>query len=433
MINKIFSSLSVKAYRIYFVGLIFANLGSWMSSTAKTWLLIDTLAPGNATAMGILWCFNFGPALVLAPVAGSVADRFPKRKIMLYTQGVVIVNAMSLTYLVIVGQAQLWMLQIFALLDGCMMAIASPAFQAFVSEIVPRNMIPNAVSINSASFNAARLLGPGIAGALIAALGTGTTLAINLFGPFVFITVIILIKQEWIHPSPISQNKGQIREGLQYVKYRPDLLLLIFMGFMMGNFGFNFAISNSLMARNEFGIGSQEFGALGSFMGVGALAAAILSARRPKPRLRYVFAGTILFSVFTSLAALAPNYITFALLQIPVGIFAVQTMVVANSLLQVRVEDRFRGRVITIWTSITIGGSLFAAPLCGWLGEKFGPRATVWYEAVALVIASIIGYLWVSSYAQVKVRFDRHKHPYHIRLVRGQISEEVQTPTVNFR
>lgn len=431
--TKVFSSLAIPGYRIYFSGLFVSNLGGWMSATAKTWLVLTVLAPNQPTALGAVWGILFGPSLLLAPLAASIADRVAKRKIMIAAQIILACSATCITYLVLTGSCKLWMLYALSLLDGCMNAIAAPAWQAFVSELVPRTQLANAISLNSASFNAARLIGPGISGAVVATFNTGVALAINVCCFVAFIICLLSIKREWVTPSPISNSKSQLREGIKYIKSRPDLRLLLFCGFMMGNFGFNFGISNSLMAKTEFGLGSFAFGALGSIMGLGALAAALLNARRAKPRLRYIFAAMFFFFFCSALAALAPNYYVFALLQIPIGICAIQVMVVANSILQLHVDDKFRGRVITLWTSFTVGGTLCISPFCGWIGQHLGPRATVWFEGLSVLVAVVIAYLWVSRSDNLRIRLDTKARPYGLKVVRGRLSEEKQAMNVNIR
>ena len=254
--RTMFASLSIPNYRIYFSGTLLTNMGQWMARTAQSWLVLVILTHGNAAVLGWVMAVNFAPILLVTPWAGALADRMSKRRIMVTAQIVLAIDAAILSTLVLTGAVRLWMVFVIAAMDGLAGAFYSPATQAFVSELVPLKNLPNAVSLNSASFNGARLLGPGVGGLLIAAVGVGWVMAINVLCFIGFITTLLFIRADRLYVSPPSAEKARVRDGVRYVKRRPDLVILLAIGFMMGTFGFNFNISDAVMATQAFGKGS---------------------------------------------------------------------------------------------------------------------------------------------------------------------------------
>ena len=349
--RTMFASLAVPNYRIYFSGTLMANMGQWMARTAQSWLVLIILTHGNAAMLGWVMAVNFAPLLVVTPWAGALADRISMRRIMVTAQIVLAIDAAILSTLVLTGAVQLWMVFVISAMDGVAGAFYSPATQAFVSELVPLKNLPNAVSLNSASFNGARLLGPGLGGLLIAAVGVGWVMAINVVCFIGFISTLLLIKADRLYTSPPASEKARVRDGIRYVKRRPDLVILLTIGFMMGTFGFNFNISDAVMATQAFGKGSGEYGLLGSLMGIGSMAAALGAARR-KPRLRWVELALLVYAISMGLSALAPNYGTFAVLKMFVGWGAISTLITANAMVQTSVTPHMRGRVMSLWLSL---------------------------------------------------------------------------------
>ncbi|HNV10328.1 MAG TPA: MFS transporter [Propionibacteriaceae bacterium] len=424
-----FASLSIPNYRTYFIGFTISNIAQWMARTAQSWLVLVTLTHGNASALGYLTALNFLPALLLAPWAGTIADRFPKRRIMTTAQVVLGIDAALLATLVLTGHVQLWHVFAIALMDGVAGAFDGPARQAFVSEVVPLRSLSNAISLNSASFNSARLLGPGIAGVLIAFFGTGVVLAINVFSFVSLIVALALLKADQLHPAPPARGRGQLKEGLRYVRGRPDLMMLLGIAFMMGSFGFNFAISNAVMATQAFHKGPGEYGALGSFMGLGALTASILAARRPRPRLRYVLGALAGFTVAMMFSTVAPTFWVFALLQIPVGLAAITVMVTGNTLVQTSISPEMRGRVMSLWGAVLLGGTPFVSPVVGWIGDTFGPRWTVFFQGASVGLTFLVVTSLIMRSDGLRVRFDTTRRAPRLRIVRpGMVTIDVAEP-----
>lgn len=426
--SKTFASLSIPNYRKYFVGMTISNVGQWMARTAQSWLVLVVLTGGNAKALGWMTALNFAPTLLLAPIAGSFADRFSKRTIMNVAQAVLGIDAAILGTLVLTGTVELWHVFLLTTIDGMAAAFDGPARQAFVSEVVPLSQLPNAISLNSASFNAARLLGPGIGGLLIAAIGTGPVLALNVLSFVALIISLLSMNKSELHPSRAKSGKGGLREGLRYVSDRPDLKILLVVAFMMGAFGFNFAISNAVMATEAFGKGAGEYGMLGSWMGVGALAAALASARRKRPRIRFVLGAMAAFSALMLISALSVNYWMFALLLVPIGFCAITTVITANALVQMSVAPAMRGRVMSLWGALILGGTPIVSPVIGWLGDAFGPRWTVLAQGLPIALTFIVLTWWIMSHEQIRVRFDSAKPAPWLRLVRGTITQELHGP-----
>ncbi len=372
-----FSSLSIRNYRIYFSGSFVSNVGTWMGRVAQDWLVLTVLTDHSATALGLVTGLQFLPFLLLAPFTGVIADRFPKRRILFVSQGALAVSALTLAVLTLSGVVQLWQVYAVALFQGIATSVDNPARQSFVSEIVPRQQLSNAVGLNSASFNAGRLVGPGVAGLVIAWLGTGTALLLNGLSFFFVIASLAALHTDELTPSPRLRGKGQVREGFAYVRSRPDLMVIMGLVFVLGTFGMNFQLTMALMATQVFHQGATQYGLLGSIMAIGSLAAALLSARRREPRLAVVLVALGGFTVASLLAALAPTYDLFALALVPVGLASLTALTTANSTVQLSVEPQMRGRVMSLYMAILMGGTPIGAPLIGWLGDHAGPRWTI--------------------------------------------------------
>lgn len=419
-----FTSLAIPNYRKYFIGALASNIGTWMGRTALSWLVLIELTGGSASALGMVTAIMFAPGLVLAPYAGSVADRFAKRRILLTTQSVMCVNAALMATLTLTGVIELWMVYVLAFVDGLAFSFDNPARQSFVSEVVLPENLPNAIGLNSASFNTARLIGPGVAGIAIALLGTGVVLLANVFAFVAMITALALMDPALLHPAPVATGRGRTREGFRYALRRPDLLVLLACGFAVGGLGFNFGISNAVMATAFYGRGPGEYGILGSAMGVGALLAALWAAGRGRPRLRFILLGMIGYTVFNVAAAFAPSFELFAIWQIPVGLATITVLVTANTMVQSATTPQMRGRVMALWGLVIMGVTPLVSPVVGWLGDNVGPQATVLFGAICVGIAVVIITGVVMRTDRISLSFDPHRRGW-LRLERGTLSEEV--------
>jgi MFS family permease len=427
-VSPTFASLDIRNYRIYASGAFISNIGTWMGRVAQDWLVLTELTDHSSTALGVVTGLQFLPFLLLAPWAGMIADRYPKRRILAITQTSLALSSLALGLLVVTGTAELWMVYGIALFTGIATAVDNPARQTFVSEMVPRDKLANAVSLNSASFNAGRLVGPGVAGLTIAAFGTGWTLLLNTLTFVAVLLALAAMRTSDLRPAPaLARGKGAIREGIAYVRSRPDLQLVMALVFVLGTFGMNFQITTALMATKEFGKGPQEYGLLGSVMAIGSLTAALLSARRARPRLAVLLLALVGFTISSGLAAIAPSYPLFALALIPVGLTALTALTTANAMVQLSVDPAMRGRVMALYMAIFMGGTPLGAPLIGWIGDVAGPRWTVGIGTIAVGLMLVAVSIRLARRENVQVTYESRRRPrIKIRtLPRPEVSEPV--------
>jgi MFS family permease len=407
-VSRTFSSLAIPNYRRYIVGATASNIGMWMARTGQAWLVLTQLTQGDALALGLLTSLMFLPTLVLTPIAGSWADRFPKQRIIISAQAVMFVNIVILAILTLTGHVQLWHVFVLAFLDGLAGAIDGPSRQSIISELVPLSSLSNAIGLGSMSFNTARLLGPGAAGVTYV----------------IFVLCIASIDRSQTSAPPPSKARGGILSAISYVRSHPDLALMFTVALLMGTFGFNQGITNPLMATEVYGKGAGEFGALGSIMGIGSLAAAFLAARRPRPRIRHVVLSLGAFAGSIGASALAPDFTTFLLLQIPIGLSSVSIMVAANAIVQIGADPAVRGRVMALWGAVVMGPAPVVAPLLGVVGAQYGARWTIGVCAIAVFLAFLgtVGYLFVHESMRMSVstrrpfvRLDANGEPVTLR------------------
>ncbi|MGZ5398589.1 MAG: MFS transporter [Nocardioides sp.] len=377
-----FRSLRNPNYRRYAAGGMVSNTGTWMQRVAQDWLVLQLTANSGA-AIGITTGLQFLPFLLLSPFAGVVADRIPKRRLLQLTNIGMAAPALVLGVLAVTGAAQIWHVYILAFVLGIAAAFDAPARQSFVSEIVDADDLTNAVGLNSASFNAARLVGPAVAGVLIAALGGGAVAtgwvilanAVSYIAPI--LTLRSLDGRTLQTPDLVRREPGQIRAGVHYVLGRPDLMLIMAIVFFAGTFGLNFQLTSALMATEVFGKGATEYGLLGTFLAVGSLAGSLIAARRVRVRHRLVVGAALAFAALEIVAALMPTYLTFALMTPLLGLAALTMITAANTFVQLHTDPSMRGRVMALYMMIFIGGTPLGAPLIGWIGEVAGPRWTL--------------------------------------------------------
>ena len=377
-----FRALSNHNYRLYAAGGVVSNTGTWMQRVAQDWLVLQ-LTANSGTALGITTGLQFLPILLLSPYAGLVADRFPKRRVLQVTQLMMAGPALILGLLAVTGVVETWHVYVLAFVFGIGTAFDAPARQSFVSEMVGPDDVTNAVGLNSASFNVARLVGPALAGLAIAALGGGATATgwVILLNALSYGSVIFVLQRMNVDdldsPVPQVREKGMIRDGLRYVRGRPDLMMILAIVFFAGTFGLNFQMTSALMATEVFHKGASECGVLGSIMAIGSLAGALLAARRGQPRHRLVILSAIAFGLAEIVAGLLPTYLVFAVWLPVLGLTALTMITAANATIQLSVAPQLRGRVMALYMMIFMGGTPLGAPIVGWVGETFGARWTL--------------------------------------------------------
>ncbi len=375
--SRTFASFEVKNYRYFFAGALVSNIGTWVHRIAQDWLVLTDLTDGSSSALGIVTALQFLAIPFLAPYAGGVVDRLSKRNVLIFTQLLLMLNSVAMWLIVFTGVAELWHVYLLAFLQGIIVSFDNPARQAFVPEIVSQERLTNAVGLNSTSFNGARLIGPGVAGFMIAAFNDNVApaLLINTLSFVAMLIALIVMDTDDLHPTPKAERKGAIRGGLRYIKTKPDIIVLLVIVFVLGTFGMNFQIFNASMATEVFGKGSGEYGLLGTIMAIGTLAGALMAARRQRPRMRTLLLALLAFSVLTIGLAFSPNYLVYAVLLVPTGFFSLTVMTSANAAVQLSSDPLFRGRVMAIYMAIFLGGTPVGAPIIGWMGDVLGPRS----------------------------------------------------------
>jgi len=412
-----FSSLRYTNYRIWFAAALVANVGTWMQRIAQDWIVLTDLSDDSGIAVGLTTALQFVPFLLLSPWAGVLADRLPRRRLLMATQGGMGVLALGLGALVLSGRAELWHVYVFALLLGVVSALDNPARQTFVADMVPASKLPNAVGLNSASFNAARLIGPGVAGLLIAAVGAGWVFLINGVTFGATIAALALMRVRELRPQPSAPRaKGQVREGVRYVRQRSDIVVIMVVMFVVSTFGLNFQLTSALMARVEFGRGAGEYGVLGSVLAIGSLAGALLAARRDRPRVRLVIGAAFAFAVTTAVLGLMPTYESFVLACVPVGLASLTMMTAANSALQVSTDPVMRGRVMALYVMVFQGATPIGSPIVGWIGEAWGPRWSILVGSIATFLVASAATVWAVRRWHLRVRYRVLARP-HLEVV----------------
>ena len=373
-----FAALQLPNYRIFAAGALISNVGTWMQRVAQDWLVLD-LSGGSGVAVGITTALQFVGMLGLSTYAGVIADRFDRRRILLITQSWLALCAAALGLLAITGLAETWHVYVIAFLFGLGTAFDNPARQSFVYELVGPDRLPNAIGLNSATFHAARIVGPAVAGFVIAGFGTGWAILSNAVTYLAFIAALRLLDPWRLQVEPrMERRRGQIREGFAYVRQQPQILLALGVALFVGTFGMNFQLTSALMAQQEFGLGAKQYGLLGSFVAVGSLTGALLAARRTRaPSGRFVVGAALTFGAIEVVAGLMPTYATFAAVLPVMGLACLLTLTAANAAVQLRVDPALRGRVMALYATVLLGGTPIGAPIIGWVGEAFGPRWTL--------------------------------------------------------
>jgi len=386
-----FRSLRSFNFRLWTAGALVSNIGTWMQRVAQDWLVLTQLTHHDASALGIVIGLQFAPLLLLLPWTGSAADRLNQRKLLMATQASMGVLALIQGVLTVAGMIQLWHVYVLAFLSGSALALDAPVRQTFVAEMVGDEDLPNAVALNSMSFNSAQMIGPAVAGFLIADVGIGWAFLLNgVSFAAVLISMAFFRRSELRANARAHRAAGGFIEGLQYVWKRPDLGAILLMLFLIGTFGFNFPIFISTMAVNVFHTDARGFGLLSSLMAAGTLSGSLFAASRMKPSLASLLAGASFFGVGCSLAAVAPGYWWFAAALMVVGAAALTFVNGTNSMMQLSTEPAMRGRVMALRVAIGLGGAPIGAPIVGWVANHYGPRWSLAVAAGAAFAAALV-------------------------------------------
>ncbi len=420
-----FRSLRNRNYRLYAAGGVISNTGTWMQRVAQDWLVLR-LSGNDGVALGITTGLQFLPMLLFGPWGGTLADRYSKRKLLMLSQGFMAFVGAVLGMLDLLDVVQVWHVFVLAFLLGVGTAVDNPTRQSFVIEMVGRDDVPNAVGLNSASFNLGRVTGPALAGLLIVLIGTGPVFLINAvsFGAVIF--ALSRMRVADLSPAPrAARGRGQILEGIRYVRGRPDLLVILAVVFFVGTFGLNFQMTTALMATEVFDKGAGQYGLLGSIMAIGSLSGALLAARRGRPRLHLLIFAAVAFGLLEVIAGLMPTYPLFAIALIPVGVTSLTFITSANAMMQLAVDPVMRGRVMALYMAVFFGGTPIGAPAVGAVAEAFGAR---W----ALIIGGLVSAVAAAVGGALLARNGGHTVRHHLReLSRDRVREEAELAQVS--
>jgi MFS family permease len=386
-------ALRNRNFRWWLVGLFVANVGAWMQRIGQEWTVLE-LSHRSATAVGLVTGLQFLPALVIGPVGGVIADRYPKRRILGYAQVLVALCGVGLGAVVLSGAARVWHVYLFAVLVGTVSAVFQPAAQAFLNELVSRDSVPSVVGFAAGSFHVGRLIGPALAGVLIVAGGTGPVFLVAAVTALFLLVVIVRIDRSTLYPAATAEGgRGMLADGVRYSVRQPEILLVLGVMAFIGTFAANGQVTNALMATKVFRVGPAQFGLLGSVLAVGSLVGAALAVRRRAVGRVFVIGAALAFGACNILSGLMPGYAAFAAALLLVGVSQLTFITSANALLQLRAEAAMRGRVLGLYLVLLTGSSALGAPTLGWLAATFGPRAAI----VIFGVTAVLGTLAVSA------------------------------------
>lgn len=384
--RRTFHSLRVPNYRLYFFSQIVSMSGTWMQSVAQMWLIYELT--GSGVALGVVTALQFAPILVAGMWGGIIADRFDKRRTIIATQGAAAALALILGVLTVTGAIELWMIYALAFAFGCVALVEVPTRQSFVIEMVGSEYLSNAVGLNSTVFTSARVVGPALAGVLIATVGIAWCFLINAASYLVVIAGLRAMDTDQLHhPEPAERGKGQLREGLRYVWSTPILRLALLLMTVVGTLAFNFRVLLPVMAESVFSGGAGTYGALSAFMGAGTVVGALIAASRVRPTRRMLIGSALAYGGLIMVAGAAPTLVWEMVALVPMGAAGIAFVATANSTLQLNSDDSMRGRVMALYSVVFLGSTPIGGPIAGWVAENYGVRAGFWLSGLACLLA----------------------------------------------
>jgi MFS family permease len=373
-----FGSLRVRNYRLFASGQVISNVGTWMQRIAQDWLVLQ-LTGNDPVALGVAAALQFMPTLMFTLWAGVLADRLDKRKLLILVQSGMAATALLLGILDLTGIVQLWQVYVLCFVLGVFASADMPVRQSFVSEMVGREYLANAIALNSSTFNLARVVGPAVAGLMIIWVGTGWVFLVNAISTVAVIAQLIRMNPAELHRSEAQPRaRGQLMAALRYVRTRPDVLTVLVLVFCVSTFAITFFATLAIAAANVFHRQADAYGLLSTLLAVGTLTGSLFAVRRStrgKPTVKLLLHGAFWFGVLELVAGLMPTYLSFGLALIPVGIAMMTIMTVANATVQLSVSAEMRGRVMGLYMLVFLGGNPVGAPMVGWLAAQFGGRS----------------------------------------------------------
>ncbi|KOG65776.1 MFS transporter [Streptomyces griseoflavus] len=423
-----FRSLRVRNYRLFATGQVVSNTGTWMQRIAQDWLVVSIT--GSSAAVGITTALQFLPMLLFGLYGGVIADRVSKRGLLLVTQASMGLTGLVLAVLTLSGNVAVWHVYLMAFVLGLITVVDNPARQAFVVEMVGPDDLRNAVSLNSANFQSARLIGPAVAGALITSLGSGWAFLLNGLSFLAPLAGLLLMRTRELHKvDRAPRGKGQLREGVRYVAGHPELIWPIVLVGFIGTFGFNFPIWLTAFADKVFHGGAGMYAWFNGLMAAGSLAGALLAARRSTSRLRLLVGAALLFGVLEMAAALSPVVWIFGALLIVIGMVGLTINVTANSSVQLATDPLMRGRVMSLFMMVFMGGTPLGAPIVGWVTDAYGARLGFLAGGLVSVLAAAGVGLMLTRAGGLCVRIDLRRGHQHVRFVPRQRDGEPERLT----
>ncbi len=385
--HQTFSSLRIRNYRLYFTAQLISVSGTWMQTVAQSWLVLHLT--GSGVDLGIVVGLQFLPMLLFGPVGGLVADRINKRRLLYATQAAGGVLALVLGLLVVSHEVQLWQVYVLAAMLGVVNVFDNPARQTFIIEMVGRDDLPNAVSLNTVVMNASRVVGPAIGGVVITLVGLGVCFFINAASYIAVIIGLTMMRSADLHPTgTVERAKGQIREGFRYVWRTPSLRNTLIAVAVIGIFAYNFTVTLALLAKDTFHGGAGTYSVLTACMGVGAVAGGLLAAHRARPTPRLLQVLALVFGGLLGAVALAPTLATAAVLIVFMGAASIGFIATANASLQLGAEPAMRGRVMALYAMAFLGTTPIGAPLVGAIAQWTSPRVSLLVGAVATILSA---------------------------------------------
>ncbi|ORM30661.1 MFS transporter [Williamsia sp. 1135] len=383
-----FSSLGVRNYRLWAGGQVVSLTGTWMQRIAQDWLVLE-LSGGSGVAVGIVMALQFGPTAILSLPAGALADRFDKRKLLIGTQVAMAMCALLLGVIDVSGAANLPLVYALSFALGCISAVDAPVRQSFTIEMVGVEQLPNAVALNSLTFNLARIVGPALAGLLITLIDTGPVFLINAGSSIAVILALLAMRSSELMRSAKSIRDRSIRSGIRYVRRHRHLVVVLATVFMVATFGLNFPLSLALLTANTFEGSAGGYGLLSTMLAIGTLGGAVVAARRTRPaRVRQFLVGAFAFGIAEVIVGFMPTFWLVAVMLIPVGIANIMFSTAAMNIMQLSVESDMRGRVMGIYMLCFLGGTPIGSPLLGWLAEVTDPRAPLIIGGIVSAISA---------------------------------------------
>jgi MFS family permease len=388
-LSRAFTSLAIPNYRRYFAGQVVSLAGNWMQIVAEMWLVLRLT--GNGALVGLAAALQFLPIMVAGAWGGLLADRLPKRGVLMTTQALMALPALALFGLVETGTVTAWMVFALIFLRGSVNAVDNPARQAFVFEMVGGDHVVNAVSLNSVIVHTARIAGPAAAGAVIAVAGVGPCFLVNALSFVAMLVALRGMDAARLHAVPAAvRAPGQLREALRYVRSTPALRTPLLMMAVVGTLSFNFQVLLPLLARFTWHGTATTYAVLTSAMGVGSVIGALVSSARGRVSLLLLAGSSVAFGVLTLLAAGAPAFALQVAVLVPLGAASVTFAAGVNSSLQLASEPAMRGRVMALYSVVFLGSTPIGAPLVGWIAEAAGPRAGLLVGGLAALATGLL-------------------------------------------